>query len=82
MLLLSPEALEDFEGLGCKDTEKADAVVVGLAPTEFHYDRLNAAFRYLVITSDLSTLLRYFKSQMPHGRCTADRHTCWKVLQT
>lgn len=46
MLLLSPEALEDFEGLGCEHGDKPDAVVVGLAPTEFHYNRLNAAFRY------------------------------------
>lgn len=47
MLLLSPEALEDFEGLSCPPNEKPNAVVIGLAPTEFHYDRLNEAFRAL-----------------------------------
>lgn len=45
MLMLSPEALEDFEGLACSQNEAPNAVVVGLAPTEFHYDRLNEAFR-------------------------------------
>lgn len=45
MLLLSPEALEDFDGLSCEDNEKPNAVVVGLAPTEFFYERLNEAFR-------------------------------------
>lgn len=45
LLLLSPEALEDFEGLHCPSNEQPNAVVIGLAPTEFHYDRLNEAFR-------------------------------------
>ncbi|KAG5882162.1 hypothetical protein JTB14_002887 [Gonioctena quinquepunctata] len=47
MLMLSPEALEDFEGLACPKNETPNAVVVGLCPTEFHYERLNEAFRYL-----------------------------------
>lgn len=47
LLLVSPEALEDFQGLSCPSNEKPNAVVVGLAPTEFHYDRLNEAFRCL-----------------------------------
>lgn len=46
LLLLAPEALEDFEGLQCPAGEDPNAVVIGLAPTEFHYDRLNEAFRY------------------------------------
>lgn len=46
LLLLSPEALEDFQGLHCPTNEEPNAVVIGLAPTEFHYDRLNEAFRY------------------------------------
>lgn len=45
LLLLSPEALEDFKGLQCSANEEPNAVVIGLAPTEFHYDRLNEAFR-------------------------------------
>ncbi|XP_023021750.2 haloacid dehalogenase-like hydrolase domain-containing protein 2 [Leptinotarsa decemlineata] len=47
MLMLSPEALEDFEGLACPKNESPNAVVIGLCPTEFHYERLNEAFRYL-----------------------------------
>lgn len=47
MLLLAPEALEDFEHLKCPDNEIPNAVLVGLAPTEFQYERLNEAFRYI-----------------------------------
>ena len=43
--LLSPEALEDFEHVAIGVEDKPNAVVVGLAPTEFHYDKLNEAFR-------------------------------------
>lgn len=46
MLLLSPEAMEDFENLKCSENDSPNAVVIGLAPTEFHYERLNEAFRY------------------------------------
>lgn len=45
LLLLEPEALEDFEGLQCPSGEQPNAVVIGLAPSEFHYNRLNEAFR-------------------------------------
>lgn len=45
MLLLSPEAIEDFEHLKCPQNETPNAVVIGLAPTEFYYERLNEAFR-------------------------------------
>ncbi|KAF5272712.1 hypothetical protein FQA39_LY07739 [Lamprigera yunnana] len=48
MLLLAPEAMEDFVGLACPDGEKPNAVVVGLAPTEFHYERMNEAFRCIL----------------------------------
>lgn len=47
MLLLSPEAMEDFEHLKCPNTETPNCIVVGLAPTEFHYEKLNEAFRSL-----------------------------------
>lgn len=43
---VAPEALEDFDGLACPSDETPNAVVIGLAPTEFHYNRLNEAFRY------------------------------------
>lgn len=42
-LLIAPEAQEDFAGLEYEG--QPNAVVVGLAPTEFHYERLNEAFR-------------------------------------
>lgn len=45
MLLLSADAMEDFEGLQAKENEKPNAVIVGLAPEEFHYEKLNTAFR-------------------------------------
>jgi len=47
MLMVAPDALEDFKGLECPQNETPNAVVIGLAPTEFHYNRLNEAFRYL-----------------------------------
>lgn len=49
MLLLAPEAMEDFKHLQCANHESPNAVVIGLAPTEFHYERLNEAFRYTLI---------------------------------
>lgn len=55
LLLLSPEALEDFQGLHCPAGEEPNAVVIGLAPTEFYYDRLNEAFRYLRVHSCILT---------------------------
>lgn len=45
MLILAPEALEDFENVVCPEGQSPNAVVIGLAPTEFYYDRLNEAFR-------------------------------------
>ncbi|KAF5295498.1 hypothetical protein FQR65_LT10486 [Abscondita terminalis] len=48
ILLLAPEAMEDFVGLECEALDKVNAVVIGLAPTEFHYDRLNQAFRCIL----------------------------------
>lgn len=45
MLFLAPEAMEDFSDVEVKNNETPDAVVIGLAPTEFHYDKLNTAFR-------------------------------------
>ncbi|KAJ3634758.1 hypothetical protein MTP99_007703 [Tenebrio molitor] len=53
MLLLSPEALEDFEGLACPKNENPNAVVIGLAPNEFHYERLNDAFKCLLNGAEL-----------------------------
>ena len=63
LLLLSPEALEDFEGLSCPTNEKPNAVVIGLAPNEFHYDRLNEAFRHLLNGAELIAIHagKYYK---------------------
>ncbi|CAG9855809.1 unnamed protein product [Phyllotreta striolata] len=46
MLMLAPEALEDFQEFPTQP-ENPNAVVIGLAPSEFHYERLNDAFRHL-----------------------------------
>jgi hypothetical protein len=45
LLLLNSEALEEFDGVDCTDP---NAVVLGLAPEAFHYERLNDAFRLLL----------------------------------
>ncbi|GJQ76409.1 hypothetical protein Trydic_g2125 [Trypoxylus dichotomus] len=64
MLLLSPEAMEDFEDLVCKN-DKPNAVVIGLAPSEFHYERLNEAFRCLLNGAQLVAIHagRYYKRE-------------------
>ncbi|CAH1119723.1 unnamed protein product [Phaedon cochleariae] len=63
MLMLSPEALEDFEGLSCAENESPNAVVIGLCPTEFHYERLNEAFRHLQAGAQLIAIHagKYYK---------------------
>lgn len=46
-LMLEESAMEDFAGLKCSgDAGRPDAVVVGLAPSQFDYEHLNTAFRY------------------------------------
>jgi len=45
LLLLSEDSLADFADL---PTDNPNAVVLGLAPDQFHYSRLNEAFRLLV----------------------------------
>lgn len=63
LLLLSPEALEDFEGLSCEECDKPNAVVIGLAPNEFHYNKLNEAFRHLLDGAQLIAIHagKYYK---------------------
>ncbi|KAK4873139.1 hypothetical protein RN001_015168 [Aquatica leii] len=65
MLLLSPEAMEDFVGLECPATDKPNAVVVGLAPTEFHYEKLNQAFRCILDGAPLIGIhaAKYYKRE-------------------
>lgn len=43
LYLVANEALEDLPKQ--KPADKVDAVVIGLAPNEFHYEKLNEAFR-------------------------------------
>ncbi|VDK70112.1 unnamed protein product [Cylicostephanus goldi] len=50
MLILAKEAMEDFQGV---DTSNPNAVVIGLAPAEFHFEKLNDAFK-LVLDGMLS----------------------------
>ena len=45
MLLLQPDAVQDFEGIERRDP---NCVVVGLAPDCFNYEQLNKAFRYAI----------------------------------
>lgn len=54
LLLISPEAFQDFQGLSYNIEEKPNAVVIGLAPNEFHYERLNDAFRFFFLFHTLS----------------------------
>lgn len=49
MLLLNPEALAEFDGIECSPP---NAVVLGLAPSAFSYERLNEAFRLLLDVPD------------------------------
>ncbi|KAG0303074.1 hypothetical protein BGZ98_007007 [Dissophora globulifera] len=46
LLILEPDAQREFEGI--LHSEPYDSVVVGLSPSNFHYDMLNKAFRLLV----------------------------------
>ncbi|KAH9494901.1 Haloacid dehalogenase-like hydrolase domain-containing protein 2 [Bulinus truncatus] len=58
--LIDKQALEDFEGV---PTDKPNAVVVGLAPDEFHYENMNKAMRLLLEGSKLIAIhkARYYK---------------------
>jgi len=60
MLFLETEAMEDFDGIPLNNP---NAVVIGLAPSQFHYDRLNEAFRLLQNGAELIGIhkSRYFK---------------------
>ena len=50
-LMLEDSAMEDFAGVKCSSS-KPDAVVVGLAPSQFDYEHLNTAFRYIHLQSE------------------------------
>ncbi|RXG67223.1 cytochrome P450 2L1 [Armadillidium vulgare] len=58
--MLSEDALNDFSGI---NSDEPNAVVVGLAPTEFHYENMTKAFRLLLDGSTLVAIhkARYYK---------------------
>ncbi|WKY12307.1 hypothetical protein Q1695_003694 [Nippostrongylus brasiliensis] len=60
MLLLAKEAMEDFEGI---NTMNPNAVVVGLAPSEFHFEKLNDAFKLVLDGAQLVAIHkgRYYR---------------------
>ncbi|KAF7282803.1 hypothetical protein GWI33_001949 [Rhynchophorus ferrugineus] len=64
LLMIAPEALEDFVGLECPSNKTPNAVVIGLAPTEFNYNRLNEAFRCLQNGAELIAIHagKYYKT--------------------
>lgn len=45
LCLLTPQALEEFQGVA---VEEPNAVLVGTAPQEMHYERLNEALQVLM----------------------------------
>ncbi|DBA04979.1 TPA: hypothetical protein N0F65_006981 [Lagenidium giganteum] len=59
LLLVDPSLQAEFDGL---PVDNPNAVVIGLAPNEFHYDKLNEAFRVLLNGGTLFALheARYF----------------------
>lgn len=59
LLLVDPSLEEEFAGIDCTNP---NAVVIGLAPEHFHYNRLNEAFRVLLDGGSLIALheARYF----------------------
>ncbi|XP_025829645.1 haloacid dehalogenase-like hydrolase domain-containing protein 2 isoform X2 [Agrilus planipennis] len=63
LLLIAPEAHEDFQNMNYTLEDQPNAVVVGLAPTEFHYDKLNSAFRCLLNGAQLIAIHagKYYK---------------------
>lgn len=48
-LIIAPEAMEHFTDFTLKPGQMPDAVFVGLAPTEFYYEKLNEAFKLVVL---------------------------------
>lgn len=68
LLLLNSEAIEEFDGI---DRTNPNAVVVGLAPQAFHYDRLNEAFRLLLQQPEAPLIAvhkgRYLKVRSTRG---------------
>lgn len=62
LLLMEDEASQDFAGVNTADP---NCVVVGLAPSHFHYERINQAFRLVHEGGQLVAInkSRYFKRE-------------------
>ncbi|XP_033305947.1 haloacid dehalogenase-like hydrolase domain-containing protein 2 isoform X1 [Bombus bifarius] len=62
MLFIDPAANEDFDDL-IRNDDKKDAVVIGLAPDKFNYEKLTKAFRLLLDGASLIAIHkgRYYK---------------------
>ncbi|KAK0410341.1 hypothetical protein QR680_005075 [Steinernema hermaphroditum] len=62
MLMLEEEAMEDFAGI---DVSNPNAVVVGLSPSQFHFERMNEAFRLLLAGAKFVAVHkgRYYKRE-------------------
>jgi len=62
LLLLEEEAIQEFHGI---QTEDPDSVVVGLSPSNFHYNRLNEAFNLVKQGGTLVAInkSRYIKTE-------------------
>ncbi|KAG0006335.1 hypothetical protein BGZ79_003800 [Entomortierella chlamydospora] len=64
LLLLETDAKQEFEEI--EQSEPHDAVIVGLSPSSFHYDKLNKAFKLLVeskSSSQPTTLIAVHKAK-------------------
>ncbi|KAI8071115.1 HAD-like domain-containing protein [Gilbertella persicaria] len=53
LLLMEDEAMEEFSGI---DSSSPNAVVIGLAPSRFNYEKLNEAFRLLSSDSNVDLI--------------------------
>ena len=59
LLLLESEAMEEFEGV---EQTNLNSVVIGLAPSQFYFEKLNEAFRLLHSNPD-ATLIGIHKGR-------------------
>ncbi|KAI9481610.1 MAG: Haloacid dehalogenase-like hydrolase domain-containing protein 2 [Benjaminiella poitrasii] len=60
MLFMEDAAMEEFQGF---DTNNPNAVVIGLAPSKFNYEKLNEAFRLLSDDPDNVSLIAVHKAK-------------------
>ncbi|KAF9186314.1 Haloacid dehalogenase-like hydrolase domain-containing protein 2 [Haplosporangium sp. Z 767] len=61
LLFLEPDALQEFKEIS--QSEPHDSVVIGLSPSNFHYDMMNKAFKILVQTPQPGTLIAVHKAR-------------------